>query len=136
MTLKQKIAGVFLAIAALFGGTTLGGLGSDTFTYKNITGANASSTYPVIVKGGAGTLGSITIGQAASSSALRFYDGVATSSSDRTATTSGTLIYTLSATSTTGAYGPETLLLNVAVRKGIVVDVPVGYGGSITVGSQ
>jgi hypothetical protein len=113
-----------------------GGLLSDTFTYKNITGANASSTFPVIVRGGAGTLGTITIGQPASTSAIRIYDGVATSSSDRTATSSGTLIMTISATSTAGAYGPMTLTPNVAVKKGILFDVPVGYGGSITVGSQ
>lgn len=111
-----------------------GGLLSDTFSYKRVSGANASSTYPVIVRGGTGVLGMVVIGQPASTTAIRIYDGMATSSTDKTATSSGTLIGTINATSTTGGYGPTTLIYGNDVRKGIVLDVPVGYGGEITIG--
>jgi hypothetical protein len=134
MTLKQKIVGALLAIAALFGGgATLGGLTSDTFSYKNLTSANASSTKGVIVRGGSGVLGSVIIASSSPAVTLgfRIYDGVATSTTDTTATSSGTLIATVKTTTS-----EQTLDFNVAVTKGIVVDVPPGFAGSFTVTSK
>lgn len=109
------------------------GLLSDTYTYKHITSANASSTKGVIIRGGAGNLNIITIGSSSPAVVLglRIYDGNATSSTDLTATSSGTLIGVLKPSSAEGTYW-----FNTAVRKGVVIDVPPGYNGSITVMTQ
>lgn len=126
MTLKQRIIGWLLALVAILGGgVTLGGLGSDTFSYKNITSANASATAGVVVRGGAGVLGSITIASSSPLVALgvRVYDG--------TATSTGTLIGKIKTSA-----AEVTFDFNVAVTKGIVLDVPPGFDGSFIVTSK
>jgi len=115
------IAGV--VFWATKGDVSVGQSFSDN-TYKTVLNANASSTYPYVIRSGAGVLESIAINRPASSTDLRIYDG--------TATTTGTLIATIYATSTVMAY-PRNVDFGVAVVKGIVLDVPAGFAGDYTV---
>lgn len=112
----------------LFRGSTprLGNATLDgSYSYRNITSSNASSTAGVQVRGGAGVLGRITINRPDGATSLRVYDGT-------TATSSGTLIATIYGTSTLAAIGPETLDYEVAVLRGIVLDVPAAFVGDYT----
>lgn len=110
------------ALRAELGDATMDG----GYQYKNITSANASSTAGVQVRGGAGVLGHIIIGRPASTTNVRIYDGT-------TSTSTGTLIATIHATSTGGLYGVMDLPYEVAVAKGIILDVPAGFAGDFTV---
>jgi hypothetical protein len=98
-----------------------GGLGNDPYSYKHISSTNASSTVGTLVRGGPGVLGSITI-NTTSAHVVRVYDG------STTATTSGTLIASIKAST-----AEQTLNYDVSVTKGVVLDVPAGYTGSITI---
>lgn len=98
---------------------SVGGV-EDGFSYKNITSSNASATVPVQVKGGFGVLGKITI-NTTHATTIGVYDGT-------TATSSGTLIASIAAST-----GAQTLEYDVAVTKGIVLDVPVGFAGNYTI---
>lgn len=128
MNLKEILTGVVvIAIAVAIGVTiapaktvseSFSGV-NETYSFKNITSANASATSPVVVRGGAGTLGSITI-NTLHATIVRVYDG--------TATTTGTLIASIKAST------PEqTLNYDVDVTRGIVLDVPTGFAGNYTV---
>lgn len=100
-------------------GDSVVGSGYETYSFTNITSTNASATSPVLIRGGAGTLGSVIVASS-SGSFLRVYDG--------TATTSGTLIATFKA-----SVGEQAFPLDVSVTKGIVLDVPATFNGSYTI---
>ncbi len=106
------------------------GLIADSFTSKVLTSANASSTKGVIIRGGASIIHTITIASSSPSVSLglRVYDGMATSSTDLTATSSGTLLMTIRPSA-----AEVTLTFDSTANKGIVVDVPPGYNGSVVV---
>ena len=106
------------------------GLASDTFTSKHLSSENASSTKGVIIRGGASILHTITIASSSPtvSLGLRVYDGIATSSTDRTATSSGTLLMTIRPSAS-----EQTFIFDSTANKGIVVDVPPGYNGSVVI---
>ncbi len=102
------------------------GTGFDqSCAFKNVTSADASSTASVVIRGGAGILCGLTIASSSPvvASGIRVYDG--------TATSTGTLI---------GTFRPDgsaqTFNLDVAVRVGVVLDVPVTYNGSMIVTSR
>lgn len=99
----------------------LSGYGSDAYSYKHISSANASSTAGTVVRGGAGELGSITI-NTTSAQIVKIYDG------DSSATSTATLIAQIKAST-----AEQTLVYNVRVLKGIVIETPASYAGSITV---
>jgi hypothetical protein len=89
---------------------------AGTYHWTSVNSTDASSTNPKLVRTGYGTLGSIVI---ASTSAMivRVYDG--------TATTTGTLLATFPSNSVVGTY-----TFDVAVKTGIVLDVPASFNGS------
>lgn len=111
------------ALSPLFHTETLGGGGFETYSYRHITGANASSTAGVQIRGGAGVLGAITIASSSPlvASGIRIYDGT-------TATSSGVLIGKIRTSAS-----EQTFEFNAAVKSGIILDVPVGFDGSLIV---
>lgn len=118
-----------LAVFSILGGvlfwtqpSTTFGQADVTYTYKTITSSNASNTASYIIRGGAGSLGSITVGSS-SATAIRVYDG--------TATSTGTLIATLKA-----SVAEQTFNFDTAVTKGIAIDVPSTFNGVYTVTSR
>lgn len=110
------VAATLLAKPQGFGGVALDG----AYAYKNITSADASATVPVQVRGGEGVLGYITV-NTTHATIVRVYDGT-------TATSTGTLIASLPASAVVGTY-----IYDVAVRNGIVLDVPAGFAGNYTI---
>lgn len=100
-----------------------GGSG-ETYTYKSLTSTDASSTAATayLVRGGAGVLGSITIAST-SASQISVYDN------NTGATTSATLILRIAQNTL-----PQTFNLDLAVTKGIVVEMRSTYNSAITVG--
>lgn len=100
---------------------TTASMGFVDYTYKVLNFSNASSTDTVsyAIRGGKGVLGNIVV---ASSSAtkLKIYDAV-------TSTSSGTLIGEIKAGVT-----EQTFVFDVAVTKGIMVDVLSGFNGVYT----
>lgn len=126
--MKNIIISAVVTIAVLLGismfapqSQTLKGIESDAFSYKAISSANASTTLSTKVLGGAGVLGSITI-NTADARAIGIYDGNAGT------TTGATLIGSIKAST-----AEQTLVYNVAVRTGIILDVPASYAGSMTI---
>jgi len=126
--MKNKIAigsvvvGMFLVALSIFTINSTNASVSMEYGYKNITSANASSIAGVAVRSGFGTLGSIVI-NTTHATIIRVYDG--------TATSTGTLIASFPASAVVGTY-----TYDVSVSKGIVLDVPAGYAGNITVTSR
>lgn len=97
------------------------GLTSDPYSYKHLSSTNASSTAATLVRGGAGVLGHVSI-NTTSGQIIKIYDG------DSTATSSATLIAQIVASA-----GVQTFTYNVAVTKGIAIETPASYTGSLTV---
>ena len=95
------------------------GAGFETYNFSVINSSDASSTNPAIVKGGFGSLGSITVASS-SGSQIRVYDG--------TATSTGTLIATLKA-----SVAEQTFTFDAAFSTGLVFDVPAAHNGVYTV---
>ena len=98
------------------------GAADDAYQYKHYTSANASSTAGTVVRGGRGELGTVTI-NTTSAQAITLYDG-ATS-----ATTSLSKIAVIKASA-----AEQTFEYNVALEKGLVVELPASYAGSVTIG--
>ena len=121
LCLASLVLGIFATGVAFFLTNTQNAGASVTseYMYKNITSANASSTASVAVKAGYGTLGSVVIATT-HATIVRVYDG--------TATSTGTLIASFPASATVGTY-----TFDVAVWKGVVLDVPAGYAGNMTI---
>lgn len=94
---------------------------NGTYSYKNLTSANASSTAVTTIRSGVGTLGSMVV-NTTHATIIRVYDGTTATSSD------ATLIASLPASAVVGTY-----TFDVAVKKGIVLDVPAGFDGNYTV---
>ncbi len=95
------------------------GNAESAFTYKTLTSSNASTTAEIDVRGGAGVLGNIVI-STPSATTLSVYDG--------TATSTGALIATFSASAPRGTYE-----FNSAVKSGIVVQGVAGFDGVFTI---
>ena len=91
-----------------------------SYTYKNITATNASTTAAVTVRGGAGVLGSVVVLKT-SATALGIYDGTST-------TTGMTLIGTLPASIAAGTY-----TFDVSVLKGVVLGSAAGFDGDYVI---
>lgn len=96
---------------------------SDTYSYRSYSSTHASGTAGTIAKGGAGELGSVNITSATATGQVILYDGATT------ATSGLSVIAKFPATALGGTYD-----LNVAVAKGVVIEVPAGYTGNITLG--
>jgi hypothetical protein len=92
---------------------------AGTYSFTNITSANASSTSATTVLSKGGTLGSVII-NTTHATIIRVYDG--------TATSTGTLIASFPASAVVGTY-----TFDVAVSKGVVVDIPSGFAGNYTI---
>jgi len=122
---KLAIASSLLVIAGYFVGaagfvSNLGAIsGQDGYMFKAVSSANASATVPVKVRGGSGVLGSVIVGTT-HATAISIYDG--------TATSTGTLIASFPASAVVGTY-----TFDAVVTTGIVLDVPAGYAGVMTV---
>lgn len=99
------------------------GDGSDSFAYRSYSSTNASGTAGTIAKGGAGELGSVNILSATATGQVIIYDGATT------ATSGLAVIAKFPATALGGTYD-----LNVAVTKGVVIEVPAGFTGNVTLG--
>ena len=119
---------VIVAVLALVGSnqqsstTFVGGLTSDTFSYKNVSSfASSTATVNTLVRGGSGVLGSITIAST-SAHVFKIYDGATT------ATSSATLIASFPASAVVGPYD-----FNVSFTKGLVVETQSGYAGSVVI---
>jgi len=126
--MKNFILGISISIAVLFGANLftsndvkLGGISGDVYNFKNISSTNASTTHTTAVKMGNGVLGSITI-NTADARAIGIYDSISATA------TGQTLIGVIKAST-----AEQTLIYDVAVVKGIVLDVPASYAGSMTV---
>jgi hypothetical protein len=104
------------------GGSEING----SYSYKNITNTNASSTAGVQVRGGAGILGHINVNRPATTTNIRVYDGL-------TSTSSATLIGTIYGISSVASTTPNTYTFETAFVYGLILDVPAGYAGDITV---
>lgn len=91
------------------------------YAYKHVTSTVASSTAGVVIKGGYGELGTITVNSATATAAITLYDG------DTTATSGLDVIGILGATTPVGSYTYE-----VTVNKGVVASVPATFTGDIT----
>ena len=92
-----------------------------TYTYRNITSSNASSTAPVIINKISGTFGSIIVASS-SGSTLDIYDSSSATSSN------ATLIVSLPTSAIEQVY-----TFDVAVKRGLVLDVPASFNGNYTV---
>lgn len=101
--------------------TTVLGSGGEAFSYKHYTSTSASSTKGTVVFGGAGVLGGVHINSPTATAQVVVYDGATTA-------TSGLDVI---AKFPTGALG-GTYDFNVAVAKGVVVELPSGFTGDIT----
>jgi hypothetical protein len=100
----------------------VGGLTSDTFSYKNVSSfASSTATVNTLVRGGSGVLGSITIAST-SAHAFKVYDGATT------ATSSATLIASFPASAVVGSYD-----FNVSFARGLVIETLSGYAGSVVI---
>ena len=98
------------------------GAAEGAFQYKHYTSTNASSTAGTVVRGGAGELGTITI-NTTSAQIIKLYDGATT------ATSGLTMIGAIKA-----SVAEQTFVYNVALEKGLVVELPASYAGDITIG--
>lgn len=121
--------GIVMIVASIFFAVqpkTVSGIGSgfQTNSAKVVTNTNASSTSSYVVRGGSGVLSGVVINKMASSTNVRIYDG--------TATSTGTLIGTIYASSTYNTT-ERNIDFNVAVVKGIVLDIPAGFAGDYTI---
>jgi hypothetical protein len=121
LCLVALVLGIFATGVAFFSVNTqnAGASVGMEYSYKNITSTNASSTASVSIKSGFGTLGSVIVASS-SAAVIRVYDG--------TATSTGTLIASFPASATVGTY-----TFDVAVAKGVVLDVPSNHNGNYTV---
>lgn len=99
----------------------LSGTSDTPYVYRHIDSDSASSTAGTIVLGGSGVVGSLTINSATATADITLYDG-ATS-----ATSSLDVIGIIDSTATFGTYTYE-----IAVSKGLVVDLTSGFTGDIT----
>lgn len=91
------------------------------YAYKHVTSTVASNTAGVLIKGGYGELGTITVNSATATAAIILYDGATT------ATSGLDVIGILGATTPVGSYTYE-----VSVNKGVVAEVPSTFTGDIT----
>lgn len=94
------------------------------YQYTHLTSANASSTSGTLVRGGAGILGSVTI-NTTGAQIVGIYDG------NTAATTTATKIAAIKA-----SVGEQTFVYDVALTKGLVMELPATYAGDITVSSK
>lgn len=95
------------------------------YSYRHITSADASATVVVQVRGGAGVLGSITVGSTspAFSQGIRVYDGT-----NATTSSTSTLMAKINASA-----AEQTYIFDAATKNGIVLDVPAAFNGSMTI---
>lgn len=93
----------------------------DVGKYTHISSTNASSTAGTVVRGGPGVLNSVTI-NTTSGQIVKLYDGASS------ATSSATLIASIKANA-----AEQTFVYNIAVSKGLVIEAPASYAGSITI---
>lgn len=133
-TLKNKVvAGLvvcsLLAVAVLLALVTrqevsLGSVvvGND-YQGRQITSSNASTT-PLVLKTGAGSLGSVVITVPASSGNLKLYNSAST-----TATTSASLMLGFASSSDVAG----TYTFDAEFTTGLQIDVPVGFDGQYVV---
>jgi hypothetical protein len=112
-----------LAFARPTGEFAVLGGGDGSYSYRSYSSTNASGTAGTIAKGGAGELGSVNILSATATGQVILYDGATT------ATSGLAVIARFPATALGGTYD-----LNVAVTKGVVIEVPAGFTGNITLG--
>lgn len=124
---KKIVLALGIAVLAIFGvvssseDVSLGSLSNgQTYSYKSVSSADASSTAAVVVRKGTGELGSITVAST-SGSQIRIYDG---SSSTSTATLIGTI---------KASVAEQTFVYDVAVKSGLILDVPAAHNGVFTV---
>lgn len=101
--------------------TTVLGSAGDPFNYKHYTSSVASSTAGTVVFGGSGVLGSVLINSATATAQVVIYDGATT------ATSGLNVIAKFPAAALGGTYD-----FNVAVTKGVVIELPAGFTGDIT----
>lgn len=92
---------------------------AGTYSFKNMTSTNASSTASAVIRSGVGTLGSVIV-NTAHATIVRVYDG--------TATSTGTLIASFPSSAIVGTY-----TFDIGVKQGIAVDIPAGFDGNFTV---
>jgi hypothetical protein len=123
VALVVALVAVAFALSRPAGEIAVLGDGSDTFSYRSYSSANASGTAGIVAKGGAGELGSVNILSATATGQVILYDGATT------ATSGLSVIAKFPATALGGTYD-----LNVAVAKGVVIEVPAGFTGNITLG--
>ena len=90
-----------------------------------ITSANASATAGYVVRSGWGELGHITVNSATATAAITIYDGAST------ATSGLTVLGVLNASAPNGTYTYEA-----TVNKGVVLGIPAGFTGNITVSAR
>jgi hypothetical protein len=110
-----------LVVAQPAGEVTLFGAGDDAFSYRHYSSANASSTAGTVVYGGAGVLGAVHINTATATAQVIVYDGASS------ATSGLSVIAKFPPLSLGGTYA-----LDVAVTKGVVVELPASFTGDIT----
>lgn len=124
LTFKQKVVGVLLALAALWGGSTgVANLGSVTAdgTYQATTTVGMASVHNLISANRVVTLGSIVV---ASSSATAFKVWNATSTTDSASTTA----FQLKAAVAEGTY-----TFDIELPRGLIVERPTGFNGDYVV---
>lgn len=98
------------------------GAAEGAYEYKHYTSTSASSTAGTVVRGGRGELGTVTI-NTTSAQIIKLYDGATT------ATSGLPVIATIKA-----SVAEQTFVYDVALKNGLVVELPASYAGSITIG--
>jgi hypothetical protein len=105
---------------------------SNSYSSTSTDSVDASATVGRVVKNGSGEFGSFVVTAISGGAGpIRFWDATSTATSSyqnedntSTSTTYGRLIAQFDATTTSGTY-----TLDVNYFKGLVVEVPVAYGG-------
>lgn len=117
----------YIATSSTFGEVVSLGSGGDSYSSVYISSADASSTAGVFVKKGYGTLGTIAMTQSPTAGAVVVYDATSTTGYS---TSTGEVL----ATFTVGAGAlPIAYNLDIAVDNGIILDVPAGFDGAMTI---
>lgn len=98
------------------------GAAEGAYQYKHYTSTSASSTAGTVVRGGRGELGTVTI-NTTSAQIVKLYDGATT------ATSGLNVIAAIKASA-----AEQTFTYDVALEKGLVVELPASYAGDITIG--
>lgn len=100
---------------------------ANDYQSRVLTSANKSATVPLVIATSTQAFGSIVITNAGAG-AIRFYDGVASSTAPQTATSTGRLLAQFKASTVEGTYTFDAITSN-----GLIADIPSDFAGIMTI---